>query len=120
MSLVARAVTGAFLSCAITSAHATVIFDASPLGTGDNVIFNQQPSDQTGTTIFGNLNSTGTLVEFQSLQTLTTPSGGQALIESVPDNALTNLKTTIAGFFFGEAVFNLDATANGTANITAL
>jgi hypothetical protein len=37
----------------------------------------------------------------------------------VPDNILNNLQTTIPGFFFGQAVFNLDATANGSATINA-
>jgi hypothetical protein len=58
-------------------------------------------------------------VQFTSTQVLTTPSVGQARIESVPDNTLTNLQTTIPGFLFGQAVFNLDATANGSATINA-
>ena len=37
----------------------------------------------------------------------------------MPDGDLNNLVTTIPGFFFDQAVFNLDATANGTANISA-
>ena len=45
---------------------------------------------------------------------------GAARIESVPDGVLNNLTTTIPGFFFDQAVFNLDATANGTANISAV
>ena len=36
--------------------QATIIFDPTPTGTGDNVVFNQQPSNQSGTTIFGNIN----------------------------------------------------------------
>ena len=32
---------------------------------------------------------------------------------------MNNLTTTIPGFFFDQAVFNLDAAANGTANISA-
>jgi hypothetical protein len=59
-------------------------------------------------------------VQFTSTQTLTSPSGGQARIESVPTGILNNLVTTIPGFFFEEAVFNLDASANGIASITAL
>jgi hypothetical protein len=73
-----------------------------------------------GTTIFGNINDpNNTLVQFTSTQVLTTPSQGQARIESVPDGILNNLNTTIPGFFFDTAVFNLDATANGSASITA-
>src|SRR6478672_230535 len=50
---------------------------------------------------------------------MATPSLGQSRIESVPDNVLNNLTTTIPGFFFDQAVFNLHANANGTANISA-
>jgi hypothetical protein len=83
-------------------------------------VFNLQPPDQQGTTIFGNINDPNhTLVRFTSTQVLATPSQGQSRIESVPDRILNNLVTTIPGFFFNEAVFNLDATANGTANISA-
>ena len=58
-------------------------------------------------------------MQFTSTQTLTTPSEGQARIEFVPDNLLTNLTTTIPGFDFTQAVFNLDATANGSATVNA-
>jgi len=74
---------------------------------------------ETGTTVFGNINVTDTLVQFTSTQVLMTPSQGQARIESVPANILNNLNTTIPGFDFSEAVFNLDATANGSATINA-
>jgi hypothetical protein len=110
---------GILLSLVVTSASADIMFSPTPSGTGNNVVFNQQPPDQTGTTIFGNINVTDTLVRFTSTQTLTTPSQGQARIESVPDNLLTNLTTTIPGFDFTQAVFNLDATANGSATINA-
>src|SRR5207302_2654 len=107
------------LSFAATAASATIIFSPTPSGTGNNVVFNQQPPDQTGTTVFGNINVTDTLVQFTSTQVLTTPSQGQARIESVPVNTLNNLSTTIPGFDFSQAVFNLDATANGSASISA-
>jgi hypothetical protein len=111
---------GILLSLVATSAGAIVLFDPTPSGTGDNVVFNLQPPNQTGTTIFGNINNpNSTLVQFTSTQVLTTPSQGQARIESVPDGNLNNLQTTIPGFFFSQAVFNLDATANGSATINA-
>jgi hypothetical protein len=111
---------GILLSFVATSTGATIIFNATPSGTGDNVVFNQQPANQSGTTIFGNISDpNNTLVQFNSTQTLATPALGQARIESAPDGILNNLVTTIPGFFFDQAVFNLDATANGTANISA-
>jgi hypothetical protein len=83
-------------------------------------VFNLQPPDQTGRTIFGNINDpNNTLVQFTSTQVLTTPSRGQARIVAVPDLVLNNLQTTIPGFFFSQAVFNLDAMANGSATISA-
>jgi hypothetical protein len=119
MKISSRALGGILLSLVATSAGADIMFSPTPSGTGNNVVFNQQPPDQTGTTVFGNINVTDTLVQFTSTQVLTTPSQGQARIESVPANILNNLNTTIPGFDFSEAVFNLDATANGSATINA-
>jgi hypothetical protein len=120
MKFLSRALGGILLSLVVTSAGATIILDPTPAGTGNNVLFNLQPPNQTGTTIFGNINDpNNALVQFTSTQTLTTPSAGQARIESVPNGILNNLVTTIPGFFFDEAVFNLDATANGSASISA-
>ena len=119
MKILAGIVGSILLSLAATSADAVIMFSPTPSGTGNNVVFNQQPPDQTGTTVFGNINVTDTLVQFTSTQVLTTPSQGQARIESVPVNTLNNLSTTIPGFDFSQAVFNLDATANGSASISA-
>jgi hypothetical protein len=120
MKILSRALGGILLSLVVTSADAIIMLDPTPSGTGNNVVFNLQPPNQMGTTIFGNINDpNNTLVQFTSTQVLTTPSQGQARIESVPDGILNNLNTTIPGFFFSQAVFNLDATANGSASITA-
>ena len=119
MKILPRLIGSVLLSLVATSAGAVIMFSPTPSGTGNNVVFNQQPPDQTGTTVFGNINVTDTLVQFTSTQVLTTPSQGQARIESVPANVLNNLNTTIPGFDFSEAVFNLDATANGSATINA-
>jgi hypothetical protein len=120
MKILPRVLGGLLVSFIVTSASATIILDPTPTGTGNNVFFNQQPPNQMGTTVFGNINDpANTLVQFTSTQTLITPAQGQARIESVPDGSLNNLVTTIPGFFFDQAVFNLDATANGTANISA-
>jgi hypothetical protein len=116
--MLSRAIAGTLLSLIITTANADIIFSPTPSGTGNNVVFNLQPPNQTGTTVFGNINDpANTLVQFTSSQTLITPSAGQARIESVPDGQLTNLVTTIPGSSFFGAVFNLDATADGTATI---
>jgi hypothetical protein len=120
MEILSRVFGGILLSFVVTSADAIIMLDPTPSGTGNNVQFNDQSPNQTGTTIFGNINDPNdTLVRFTSTQVLTTPSQGQARIESVPTGILNNLVTTIPGFFFDTAVFNLDAVANGNANITA-
>lgn len=119
MKILSRVLGGALLSFVFTSANALVLLDPTPSGTGNNVVFNLQPPIQS-TTIFGNINDpNNTLVRFTGTQLLTAPSQGQARIESVPDGILNNLTTTVPGFFFDQAVFNLDATANGSANISA-
>ena len=83
-------------------------------------MFNQQPADQSGNTVFGNINDpNNTLVQFTSTQVLVTPAQGQSRIESDPDNILNNLITTIPGFATSQAIFNLDATADGSAAIIA-
>jgi hypothetical protein len=120
MKILSRALGAVLLSLVATSADAIIMLDPTPSGTGNNVVFNlQPPENKMGTTIFGNINNpNNTLVQFTSTQVLTAPSQGQARIESVPDGILNNL-TTIPGFFFSQAVFNLDATADGSASITA-
>jgi PEP-CTERM motif len=120
MKILAGILGSILLSLSASSAGAIIMFSPTPSDIGNNVEFNLQPPDQTGTRIFGNINNPDiTLVQFTSTQVLTTPSTGQARIESVPANILNNLQTTVPGFFFGQAVFNLDATANGSANISA-
>jgi len=111
---------GILLSFLTTSAGATIIFDPTPAGTGNNVLFNLQPSDQSGNIVRGNINdANNTLVEFTSTQVLVTPAQGQSRIETNPDNVLNNLITTIPGFATSQAIFNLDATANGSVSIIA-
>jgi hypothetical protein len=119
MKLLSPVLAGVLVSLVVTSANAVIMLDPTSAGTGNNVVFNLQPSTQS-TTIFGNINDPNdTLVQFTSTQILTAPSQGQARIESVPDGDLNNLTTTIPGFFFDKAVFNLDAVADGSASITA-
>ena len=92
MKTLPRAVGTILLSLVATSADAVIMFSPTPSGTGNNVVFNLQPPDQMGTTIFGNINDPdNTLVQFSSTQVLTTPSQGQARIESVPTGILNNL-----------------------------
>ena len=114
------AVGSALLVGVASGAQATIILDPTSAGTGNNVVFNQQPPNQTDTTIFGNMNGpNNTLVQFTSTQVLTTPAQGQERIVSVPPNSLDNLIITISGFATTQTIFNLDATADGSATIFA-
>ena len=75
----------ALLVSVASGAHATIILDPNSAGTGNNVVFNHQPSDQSGTTVFGNINDpNNTLVQFTSSQVLATPAQGQARIGQYP------------------------------------
>ena len=79
------AVGSALLFGVASGAQATIIFDPTPAGTGNNVVFNQQPSNQSGTTVRGNINDpNNTLVQFTSTPVFVTPAQGQARIESIP------------------------------------
>jgi hypothetical protein len=120
MKIVSGIFGGILLSFIATSAGATIIFDPTPAGTGNNVLFNQQPADQSGNIVRGNINdANNTLVQFTSTQVLVTPAQGQSRIESDPDNVLNNLITTLPGFATSQAIFNLDASADGSATIIA-
>jgi hypothetical protein len=56
MKIWTRVLGSILLSLIATSAGATIILDPTPTGTGNNVVFNQQPPNQMGTTVFGNIN----------------------------------------------------------------
>jgi hypothetical protein len=99
------------------------MFDASPSGTGDNVLFNLQPDDQTGNPVFGNINDPAdTLVRFGGNEPLITPSAGQARLSAV-DGGLNFFDVSLAdpNTGFDSAVFNLNSPNNqpGTATVVA-
>ena len=115
---------GVFLAAAFScGAQADIIFSATPSGTGDNVVFNEQPANQSGTTVFGNINNPAdTLVTLTSNETLVTPAGGQALVQAT-DNTLSLLQISLAaagtGFDSFVADLNSPNGTTGTATITA-
>ena len=85
------------------------------------MLFNAQPTKTSVGTVLGNLNNPqNTVVQFQSNENLTVPSVGQARIEAaVGGFNLLNVTLAAPNTGFEEAVFNLNASANGTATITA-
>ena len=120
-----RLLSGVLFVCAASYAHADIMFSPTQSGGGtvDNVVFNQQPNNQTGNPVFGNINVTGNpLVVLGGNETLITPSGGQARVEAL-DGGLNFLDVSLAaaGTGFDSAVFNLNSPNGtaGTATITA-
>jgi hypothetical protein len=102
-----------------TPAFATItIFSSPPFPPNppENVLLN---TGTTGLTVVGTTNQTGTLVNFTGTETLTEPANGQARIEAV-DGGFNSLMIALANpnLGFGAIEFNLDAAANGTANLT--
>jgi len=93
-------------------ARATIVFDESAAGTGDNVLLN---SGLTGTSVTGTVNSGTFNVVFSSTQTLSEPSSGQARIEAV-GALLTNIHIQPQAPV-GEVVFNMFF-GSGTATVT--
>jgi hypothetical protein len=94
-------------------------------GSGDveNVIFNSCGlGSGTGTTVQGCLNqSNSTLVYFTSNETLNISGGGQATI-SAADGLFSTITIALADATtgFGKLQFNIDAAADGTANLAAV
>jgi hypothetical protein len=108
-----RLLSGVLFVCAASYAQADIMFSPTQSGGGtvDNVLFNQQPNDQTGNPVFGNINVTGNpLVVLRGNETLITPSGGQARVEAL-DGGLNFLDVSLAaaGTGFDSAVFNLNS-----------
>jgi len=83
---------------------------------------------ETGTTIFGNTNQSGTTVQFSSTQTLMAVANGQARIEAINGSGdqipLTNVAITAPGGSYGDLIFNPTITgtvgAPGPATVTVV
>jgi hypothetical protein len=86
----------------------------------ENVLFNETGLITTGNPVQGITNQSGLLVQFESDEDLTTPSGGQARIEA-DDGDFTNFTFSVPGGTFLSYIFNLSTldNATGTAIITA-
>jgi hypothetical protein len=72
----------------------------------DNVLLN---TGTTGTTVFGQTNTSHFPVQFTSTQTLTEPSIGQARVQAV-SGGLTNVTISVPGESFADLIFNPDIT----------
>src|SRR5262249_25187034 len=105
----------------------TVLFCAAlgmgllPASSQAGIVFtlgnNPQPGEEnvllkkgtTGTTVFGETNTTHFPVQFTSTQTLTEPTHGQARIEATNGTSkigLTNVTISIPGGSYGDLIFN--------------
>lgn len=98
-------------------AQAAAFFTSpGPVQPDSNVLF--QTASTTGNPVTGALNNSSASVTFSSNESLNvTSSNGQARIGAV-DGDLTNLVISLSsGFTFGAIEFNLNALADGTANL---
>ena len=94
-----------------SSANAGVVISASVSNQGtENVLFNEPGLIGTGTTVQGITNNTQVIVNFIGTEELTTPSGGQARIESSDGNGFRDLTIELdpVGASFTKIVLNLD------------
>ena len=115
----------ALISSSGWAAQATVIFTPgnNPQPGEENVLFGSQ---QTGTTITGSTNQTGTAVQFTSTQSLTTGGQGQAFLQATsPATTITGAVTfSVPGLGFTDYIFNPAVTgpnaAGGPATVTAV
>jgi PEP-CTERM motif-containing protein len=107
------------------AAQATVIFTPgnNPQPGEENVLFGSQ---QTGTTITGATNQSGTAVQFTSTQSLTTGGQGQAFLEATsPATTITGAVTfSVPGHGFTDYIFNPAVTGSnatgGSATVSAV
>jgi hypothetical protein len=117
-------VIGIFALAGASPASATVIFTPgnNPQPGEQNILFK---TVQTGTTVNGFTNITGTMFTFSSTQTLFTDAHGAAEITSTGTentSALTNIDIKAAsGFAFTDFIFNLmkGSSNSATATVTA-
>lgn len=108
-------------------ASASVVFHvgAGAVQPDENLLFNQPGLTATGTTVEGSTNQTGQIIEIQSndnpLETLTTPSAGQARVEAADGGNFTSiiLLPQTAGNYFQELEFNVNV-ANRMSGTFAL
>src|SRR5215471_9387072 len=115
----------ALISSSGWAAQATVIFTPgnNPQPGEENVLLGSQ---QTGTTITGSTNQTGTAVQFTSTQSLTTGGQGQAFLQATsPATTITGAVTfSVPGLGFTDYIFNPAVTgpnaAGGPATVTAV
>lgn len=106
------------LFCLTSSVHAGIVFDAgnNPQSNEENILLNTGAS---GSTIFGQTNTSHTSVQFSStLDTLTAPANGQARVESA-DGTLNEVTVSVPGSNFQDFIGNA-FNGRGTATITVI
>lgn len=101
-----------------TVAKAAIIINTDQSASGSLGTIDLPGTGVSGLTIQGTADS-GAFLNFTGLETLTSPSGGQARIEG-SDGSFTSLSIAFSlGQLFDRIVFNLDAAADGNVTITA-
>jgi len=111
----------AFWLATAVSARADITFELgnNPQPGEENILFG---TNQTGTTVTGHTNRSGTLVDFSSsTDILTTPAKGQAKLDA-SDGAINDVTISAPGHTFTDLIFDLEIGKLGTstADITVL
>jgi hypothetical protein len=105
------------LGTTAASARADVILTAGNIPQFDeNVLLSTALVDSV---IFGETNQSHFPVRFSSNENLTAPASGQARVEAA-DGAFSQLAISLLGGDFTSLILNLDATADGTVDFSAL
>jgi hypothetical protein len=120
-SLVAVAAIAAFASAGAANANVVFTLGNNPQPQEQNVLFG---SSQTGTTITGATNQSGTGIQVTSSQSLSTGGIGQAFLVATSGGLITDFTFTVPNHTFGDFIFNpmiggQPPGGGGTANVVA-
>jgi PEP-CTERM motif len=119
-------VTAVMTLAGAVNANATIIFSTTQgtIQPDENILFNCATGCVSGPalTVIGETNNTANLVDFTSSENLTTPSSGQARVESADGNGYNNILVDAhdSTQFFSEFEANVDIFAKtaGSATVT--
>jgi hypothetical protein len=120
-SLVAVAALTAFGSAGAANANVVFALGNNPQSQEQNVLFG---SSQTGATITGATNQSGTGIQVTSSQSLSTGGIGQAFLVATSGGLITDFTFTVPNHTFGDFIFNpmiggQPPGGGGTANVVA-
>ena len=120
--LVAAAAVAAVASIGVANANVVFTLGNHPQPQEENVLFG---SSQTGATITGSTNQSGTGIQVTSSQSLSTGGIGQAFLEATSGGLITDFAFTVPSHTFQDFIFNpmiggQPRGGGGTANVVAI